>query len=102
VYAWIGIRRTRACRVVPIGRRRKLLEVSVYVCLVIHDVGHPQADEGALLYESRLRNFIAYLNAEVDTGYVRPTAAEYAVFDELSTDAASAEARLKAAIAATH
>ncbi|MBV9718711.1 MAG: glycosyl hydrolase [Candidatus Eremiobacteraeota bacterium] len=62
------------------------------------DIVHPQADEGALLYESRLRNFIAYLNAEVDTGYVRPTAAEYAVFDRLSADAASAEARLKAAI----
>ncbi len=66
------------------------------------DVKHRQADEGALLYESRLRNFIAYLNAEVDTGYVRPTAAEYAVFDKLSADAASAEARLKTAIAAAH
>jgi hypothetical protein len=66
------------------------------------DVKHRQADEGALLYESRLRNFIAYLNAEVDTGYVRPTAAEYAVFDKLDADAASAEARLKAAIAAAH
>jgi photosystem II stability/assembly factor-like uncharacterized protein len=65
------------------------------------DIVHPQADEGALLYESRLRNFIAYLNAEVDTGYVRPTAAEYAVFDKLSADAASAEKRLQAAIAAT-
>ncbi len=64
------------------------------------DIEHPQADEGALLYESRLRNFIAYLNAEVDTGYVRPTAAQYAVFDKLSTAAASAEARLEAAIAA--
>ena len=64
------------------------------------DVVHPQADEGALLYESRLRDFIAYLNAEVDTGFVRPTAAEYAVFDKLSADAASADARLKAAIAA--
>jgi photosystem II stability/assembly factor-like uncharacterized protein len=64
------------------------------------DIVHPQSDEGSLLYESRLRNFIAYLNAEVDTGYVRPTAAEYAVFDKLSADAAIAEARLKAAIAA--
>ncbi len=62
------------------------------------DLVHPQADEGSLLYESRLRNFIAYLNAEVDTGYVRPTAAEYAVFDKLSADAASAETKLKAAI----
>ena len=59
---------------------------------------HPQADEGALLYESRLRNFIAYLNAEVDTGYVRPTAAEYTVFDKLSSDAANAEAALKTAM----
>jgi photosystem II stability/assembly factor-like uncharacterized protein len=64
------------------------------------DIVHPQADEGALLYESRLRDFVAYLNAEVDTGYVRPTAAEYAVFEKLSADAASADARLDAAIAA--
>jgi hypothetical protein len=64
------------------------------------DVVHPQADEGALLYESRLRDFIAYLNAEVDTGYVRPTAAEYAVFQKLSADAAGADARLTAAMAA--
>ena len=64
------------------------------------DLVHPQADEGSLLYESRLRNFIAYLNAEVDTGYVRPTAAEYAVFDKLSADTATAEANLKAAMGA--
>jgi hypothetical protein len=64
------------------------------------DVVHPQADEGALLYESRLRDFIAYLNAEVDTGYVRPTAAEYQIFDKLSAEAASAEAKLKTAISA--
>ncbi|MGB6061182.1 MAG: hypothetical protein WBG27_05760 [Candidatus Aquilonibacter sp.] len=62
------------------------------------DVVHLQADEGSLLYESRLRNFLAYLNAEVDTGYVRPTAAEYQVFDKLSSDAANAEANLKAAM----
>ena len=62
------------------------------------DIVHPQADEGSLLYESRLRNFLAYLNAEVDTGYVRPTAAEYSVFDKLSADAGNAEAGLKAAM----
>ncbi|HTV92371.1 MAG TPA: glycosyl hydrolase [Verrucomicrobiae bacterium] len=62
------------------------------------DIVHPQADEGSLLYESRLRNFLAYLNAEVDTGYVRPTAAEYTVFDKLSADAANAETQLKAAM----
>jgi photosystem II stability/assembly factor-like uncharacterized protein len=62
------------------------------------DLVHPQADEGSLLYEARLRNFIAYLNAEVDTGYVRPTAAEYQVFEKLSADAAKAEANLRAAM----
>jgi photosystem II stability/assembly factor-like uncharacterized protein len=62
------------------------------------DVVHPQADEGSLLYESKLRNFVAYLNAEIDIGYVRPTAAEYEVFNKLSTDAANAEAALKAAM----
>jgi len=66
------------------------------------DLVHPQADEGSLLYEARLRDFVAYLNAEVDTGYVRPTAAEYQVFDKLSADAANAEAKLKAAMNAAH
>ncbi len=66
------------------------------------DLVHKQSDEGALLYESRLRSFIAYLNAEVDTGYVRPTAAEYEVFDKLSSDAARAEAKLRAAMSAAH
>jgi photosystem II stability/assembly factor-like uncharacterized protein len=66
------------------------------------DIVHPQADEGSLLYESRLRNFLAYLNAEIDIGYVRPTAAEYTVFDKLSADATTAEANLKAAISAAH
>lgn len=64
------------------------------------DVVHTQADEGALLYESRLRNFIAYLGAEVDTGYVCPTSAEYAVFDKLSADVANAEAQLNSAMSA--
>jgi hypothetical protein len=66
------------------------------------DLVHPQADEGSLLYESRLRSFIAYLNAEVDTGFVRPTPAEYQVFDTLSAEAASAEAKLKAAMSNAH
>jgi photosystem II stability/assembly factor-like uncharacterized protein len=66
------------------------------------DIKNPQADEGALLYESRLRSFIAYLNAEVDTGYVRPTPAEYTVFDKLSADTANAETQLREAISAAH
>jgi photosystem II stability/assembly factor-like uncharacterized protein len=66
------------------------------------DIKNPQSDEGALLYESRLRSFIAYLNAEVDLGYVRPTAAEYQVFDKLSADAANAQTALRAAIASAH
>ena len=66
------------------------------------DLVHVQADEGSLLYESRLRNFVAYLNAEVDTGYVRPTAAEYMIYAKLSTDVANAETQLKAAINAAH
>jgi photosystem II stability/assembly factor-like uncharacterized protein len=78
------------------GAPRTQLDAAI---VAVVDVVHPQADEGALLYESRLRDFIAYLNAEVDMGYVRPTAAEYAVFEKLSADAARAEARLRATIA---
>lgn len=63
------------------------------------DIVHPSSDEGALLHESRLRNFLAYLNSDVDTGYVRPTPAEYAVYQKLAADAASAEKNLRAAIA---
>jgi photosystem II stability/assembly factor-like uncharacterized protein len=58
-----------------------------------------KSSEGALLHETKLRDHLAFLAADVDMAYDRPTAAQYAVFDELQGQAASAQARLDAAIA---
>lgn len=58
------------------------------------------ASEGSLLYETKLRSHIAYLAASVALAYARPTAAQYAVFDQLTKEAAAGQQRLDAAIAA--
>ena len=57
------------------------------------------SSEGPLLYETKLRDHLAYLAADVELAYDRPTPAQLAVFDELETQASSAEAKLDAAIA---
>ena len=58
-----------------------------------------QSSEGTLLHEAKLRSYIAYLAAELDLAYAKPTAAQYAVFDKLTGDATTGEARLQSAIA---
>jgi photosystem II stability/assembly factor-like uncharacterized protein len=60
---------------------------------------HIQSSEGSLLYETKLRDHLAYLLAEVDLSYTRPTAAEYAVFDSLTTQTQDAQTQLRSAIA---
>jgi hypothetical protein len=57
------------------------------------------SSEGSLLYETKLRDRLAYLAADVDMAYERPTAAQYAVFDELDAKAVAAEAKLTTAMA---
>ncbi|MFY9738931.1 MAG: hypothetical protein WAK11_07730, partial [Candidatus Cybelea sp.] len=55
------------------------------------------SSEGGLLYETKLRDRLAALAADVEMAYDRPTAAQYAVFDELNRLATAAEVRLTTA-----
>jgi photosystem II stability/assembly factor-like uncharacterized protein len=57
-----------------------------------------KSSEGPLLHESKLRSHLAYLAAEIDLVYDRPTPAEYAVFDELNAEAQAGEQKLQAAM----
>lgn len=54
------------------------------------------SSEGTLLHETKLRSHLAYLAAEVELAYVRPTAAQYAVFEMLDARARSEEGKLRA------
>ena len=45
---------------------------------------------------------LAYLAADIDQGYVRPNAAQYAVFDYLKEKAATGNKNFEAAIAAAN
>jgi photosystem II stability/assembly factor-like uncharacterized protein len=59
-----------------------------------------ESSEGSLLYETRLRDHLAYLAADIDLAYARPTPAQAAVFQLLDEQTAAGEQRLRAAIAA--
>jgi hypothetical protein len=56
------------------------------------------SSEGGLLYETKLRDRLAALAADVEMAYDRPTAAQYAVFDELNGLATTAQAKLAGAM----
>ncbi len=55
-----------------------------------------QSSEGPLLSGTRVRDHLAYLISDVEFAYDKPTAAQYAVYDQLRSDAASGESRLRA------
>ena len=55
-----------------------------------------KSSEGSLLYETKLRDHLAYLAADIDVSYDRPTASHYAVFRELDQQAKEAEEKLEA------
>lgn len=57
------------------------------------------ASEGPLMHETKLRDHLAYLASEVDLAYVKPTPAQYAVFEELSAKATAGEQMLRQAMA---
>jgi photosystem II stability/assembly factor-like uncharacterized protein len=59
-----------------------------------------KSSEGSLLYETKLRDHLAYTAADVDLAYARPTAAQYAVFHLLDQQAKEAEQKLQADVAA--
>ncbi len=52
------------------------------------------SSEGDLLHEAKLSDRLAFLAADVEMAYERPTAAQYAVFDELQAQVNAAEAKL--------
>ncbi|HUJ12726.1 MAG TPA: hypothetical protein VL284_02965, partial [Thermoanaerobaculia bacterium] len=55
------------------------------------------SSEGTLLYETKLRSHLAYLQAESDLAYAKPTPAEYQVFEQLDRQAKAGEQALRAA-----
>jgi photosystem II stability/assembly factor-like uncharacterized protein len=58
-----------------------------------------KSSEGSLLYETKLRDHLAYLAADIDLSYDRPTASHYAVFRELDSRAKESEQKLEADVA---
>ncbi len=58
------------------------------------------SSEGPLIHEAELRSHLAYLAAEVDMAYVKPTAAQYAVYAQLANEADAGIAKLHALMAA--
>ncbi|HVA65015.1 MAG TPA: hypothetical protein VNF74_14920, partial [Terriglobales bacterium] len=61
-----------------------------------------QSSEGSLLHATKLRDHLAYLAADIALAYRRPTAAQYAVFEDLSARERAGVQKLDAAIAAAH
>jgi photosystem II stability/assembly factor-like uncharacterized protein len=57
-----------------------------------------QSSEGSLLHETKLRDHLAYLAADIDLAYDRPTPAQYAVFEDLQRQAQAAERALNDAL----
>jgi photosystem II stability/assembly factor-like uncharacterized protein len=58
-----------------------------------------KASEGALLHETKLRDHLAYLAADIDLSYDQPTASQNAVFHELDQQAKEGEQKLEADVA---
>jgi hypothetical protein len=58
-----------------------------------------KASEGALLHETKLRDHLAYLAADIDLSYDHPTASQEAVFHELDQQAKEGEQKLEADVA---
>ena len=58
-----------------------------------------KGSEGDLLYGTRLRDHLAYLAADIDLSYGRPTAAQEAVFKQLDQEAKQGQQELEADVA---
>lgn len=64
---------------------------SVLADLVQFDI---HSSEGDTLHETKLRAHLAFLANELEIAYEKPTAAEYATFDDLNAQADAGESRL--------
>jgi photosystem II stability/assembly factor-like uncharacterized protein len=58
-----------------------------------------KASEGSLLFETKLRDHLAYLAADIDVSYDRPTASQEAVFRELHQQATDGKQKLEGDLA---
>jgi septum formation topological specificity factor MinE len=58
-----------------------------------------KSSEGGLLFETKLRDHLAYLAADIDLSYDQPTASQNAVFHELDQQAKEGEQKLEADVA---
>jgi hypothetical protein len=58
-----------------------------------------KSSEGDLLYGTRLRDHLAYLAAEIDLAYDKPTASQEAVFRELDQQAKDSKQKLETDVA---
>jgi hypothetical protein len=58
-----------------------------------------KASEGSLLFETKLRDHLAYLAADIDLSFDRPTASQEAVFGELDKQAKEGAQKLEADLA---
>jgi hypothetical protein len=58
-----------------------------------------RGSEGDLLYGTRLRDRLAYLAADIELSYVRPTVAQEAVFKQLDQEAKQSQQKLSADLA---
>jgi photosystem II stability/assembly factor-like uncharacterized protein len=57
-----------------------------------------KSSEGSLLFETKLRDHLAYLAADIDLAYDRPSASQEAVFRQLDQEAKEGEKKLEADI----
>jgi hypothetical protein len=57
-----------------------------------------KSSEGSLLYETKLRDHLAYLASDIDLSYDRPTESQEAVFRQLDQQAKENEQKLEADI----
>jgi hypothetical protein len=55
-----------------------------------------KSSEGSLLYETKLRDHLAYLAADIDLSYDRPTAQQEDVFRELDQQTKDVTQKLEA------
>jgi photosystem II stability/assembly factor-like uncharacterized protein len=57
------------------------------------------SSEGTLLFETKLHSHLAYLGADIGLSYLKPTQAEYRVYQQLDQQAHAGEQQLGAAVA---
>jgi len=88
-------------------RQRHLTEAQAgqAIANLSHEIGDLvqldiKSSEGSLLHETKLRSHLAYLAADIDLAYARPTTAQYAVFQDLDQQAKTGEQKLVAAVSA--